>query len=109
MGVLPCTVKAHINRAQRNRSHAREDQETESIALGFRVPGTRLLLVLERVNAEEELGDGEEEHDAEEDGDVPCWGCSGTTTRAGVVGGVVMRGGVRFATKVKHLDDFRRE
>lgn len=65
--VFPCTVEAHVNSAQCDCSRAGEYEETKAVFLGPRVPGLGLLLVLEGINAEEQLGNREEEHDAEED------------------------------------------
>ena len=64
------TMQSAINRTQRNRPRTREDQESKTVFLGLALPGMRFLEVLEGVDAEEEFGDREKEHDAEEDGDV---------------------------------------
>jgi hypothetical protein len=63
-------MKAHVNRTQRNRSRARKDQEAQPVTLGLRGPSTSLLQILEGINAEKELRNGQEEHDAEEDSDA---------------------------------------
>lgn len=77
MEELPRTMKSNIHSTQRDRPRRAEDQESKPGAFGLRVESVGFLQVLEGVDAEEELGDGEEEHESEEEGDVPCWCLAG--------------------------------
>lgn len=71
MEILPRAMKPAVHRTQHDRPHTTEDQKCQSGALGLGTrlgaPGLGLLLELEGVDGEDELGDGEGEHEAEED------------------------------------------
>jgi len=73
MEILPRKMKPAINRTQHNRPHTTENQKRQPRTLRLpaflRAPGVCLLFVLETVNGEDKLGDGEGEHYAEEDSD----------------------------------------
>jgi len=75
MEILPRKMKPAINRTQHNRPHTTENQKRQPRTLRLpaflRAPGVCLLFVLETVNGEDKLGDGEGEHYAEEDWDIP--------------------------------------
>jgi hypothetical protein len=60
-------MQSHVNGRQSNHSRAGEYQEAEAVFFGFRGPGMSLLQILEAVDSEEELGNRQEKHDAEED------------------------------------------
>jgi hypothetical protein len=63
---LFCPIKSYVYRAQRNRPCRRENQERKPRPLRLRMPGMCFLQILEGINAKEQLGNRQEQHNSKE-------------------------------------------
>jgi len=95
---LARAMQPHINRRQRNSARRRESKESKSCALRVRL----LVLAMqfdESSSSEAQLDDREDEHDAEEDGNVP-----GHFAFCLFGWALDLCGAVVFSAEVEHLD-----
>lgn len=61
---LARTVEPDVHGGERHRAHGGEYEESYPRSLGARVPRMRLVLILERVDAESQFRRCQDEHDA---------------------------------------------